>query len=463
MPRAGSGPTVRLRLDGAFPKGPRDVSRPRFKAAITAAKDTWKALLARLDRGDPGFDQAVVEGARSGGDLESCLNVGRKLAEVADTLIVDGIGGSALGALAIESALRPKSRKLVVLDNVDPEAVHKKLAAIDPRRAAVAIVTKSGSTAETMANLLAIASHMEKAVGRSWLTRCVAITDPEKGDLRKLSQELGLKTLNVPPSVGGRFSVLTPVGLLPAAFLGVDASGLVHGALGMRRHCRESPLQGNLGVAGAVLLNEYARRGRRIHVTMPYADSLVHLSEWYRQLLGESVGKRFNRRGRRVDTGITPVVSLGATDQHSQVQLYVEGPQDKLITFLEVERFRNDVRLEKRWTTYSSLGYLGGTTLGTLLAAEKRGTEIALSAAGRPHATFVLPEITAKILGQLFYMFEFQVALLGELMNIDAFDQPGVEGGKVAAYALMRRPGYEREARALSARKSVGFELDSSR
>jgi glucose-6-phosphate isomerase len=420
-------------------------SRTELRRAARAASGPLRRLRRRLDSGHHGFDAILDDRAM----LEGSRREGRRLARFGDTLVVDGIGGSALGVLAIQTALRPR-RRLVILDNVDPEGVAARLSALDAERTAACVITKSGSTAETMANLLVLLEWMERRLGARHLRRWSAITDPARGDLLTLARRLGITTLPVPPNVGGRFSVLTPVGLVPAAFLGVDVAELVAGARAMRRHCWSAPLERNVGVLGAVLLHRFAtRRGRAIQVLMPYADALVHLADWYRQLWAESLGKRFDRRGRRVETGQTPVTALGATDQHSQVQLFVEGPHDKVVTFLEVARFRRDVRIPRRHRDLASTGYLGGRTLGELIAAEKRGTEIALADAGRPSFTYLLPRISAHVLGQLFYLFEFQTALSGELYGIDAFDQPGVEAGKVAAYALMGRQGYEREARRL--------------
>jgi glucose-6-phosphate isomerase len=215
----------------------------------------------------------------------------------------------------------------------------------------------------------------------------------------------------------------------------------------MRAHCWAAPPAANLGIVGAALLHLLAtQRGRRIQVVMPYADGLLHLADWYRQLWAESLGKRLDRAGRVVETGQTPITSMGATDQHSQVQLYVEGPQDKVVTFLAVESFRQEVKIPKLHQDLPSLAYLGGKTLGQLLAAERRGTEAALTAAGRPNFAYELPRITPHVLGQLIYLFEFQTALSGELYGVDAFDQPGVEAGKVATYALMGRQGYAEQA-----------------
>jgi glucose-6-phosphate isomerase len=423
---------------GAAGVTPEEIRRACRRAAVARRR-----LRRELDGGRSGFDAILDDRAA----VSACRREARRLAALADTLVIDGIGGSALGALALETALSSGRRRLVILDNVDPERVAERLDGLDPRRTAVDVVTKSGSTAETAANLLVLLRWMEGRLGSGHLRRWVATTDPRKGDLLALARKLGIPTLAIPENVGGRFSVLTAVGLLPAAFLGIDLDELLEGARAMRRHCWSAPPDRSLGILGAVLLHLMAtRRGRRIQVLMPYADRLAHLADWYRQLWAESLGKRLDRRGRVAETGQTPVTSLGATDQHSQVQLYMEGPHDKVVTFLEVTAFRRDVRIPRFHAGLASLGYLGGRTLSELLRAEKRGTEIALTAAGRPNFTYLVPRISAGTLGQLFYLFEFQTALSGELYGVDAFDQPGVEAGKLAAYALMGRAGYQREA-----------------
>lgn len=441
------GGRVRLDYTGCLEEsiGAAGLTRDEIAAACRRADDGRRRLREAVDSGRLGFD-AVLDDK---GAIEACRREGRRLARLADTLVVDGIGGSALGALALETAFRPR-RRLAVLDNVDPEGVAAKLAGLDPERTAVDVITKSGSTAETMANLLVVLDWMERRLGPGHVRRWSATTDPKRGDLRTLAERLGIPILAVPENVGGRFSVLTPVGLVPAAFLGIDVGELMQGARDMRALCWKQPAASNPGVLGAALLHALATtRGRVIQVLMPYADALVHVADWYRQLWAESLGKRLDRAGRVVETGQTPVVSMGATDQHSQVQLYMEGPHDKVVSFLEVERFRKDVKIPKRHDDLASLGYLGGRTLGELIAAERRGTEIALTAAGRPNFTWRLPQISPHVIGQLIYLFEFQTALSGELYGIDAFDQPGVEAGKVATYALMGRSGHEAEAQRL--------------
>ena len=458
MKKAVAPPRVRLDYTGCLADrvGSAGFTLVDVRTACRRAAAPIQRLRRQRDAGRCGFD-SILDDRRA---LAASVAQGRRLARLADTLVVDGIGGSALGALALERALGPHRRRLVILDNVDPERVHGALAGLDPERTAVDVVTKSGSTAETMANLLVLLDWMEKRLGPRHVRRWCATTDPKKGDLLVLARRLGIPTVSIPENVGGRFSVLTAVGLVPAAFLGIDVSALLEGARDMRRHCWSARPERNLGVLGAVLLHLMAtRRGRRIQVLMPYCDALGSLADWYRQLWAESLGKRLNRKGRVVETGQTPLTSPGATDQHSQVQLYMEGPHDKVVTFLEVERCRKDLPIPRLHGDLGSLGYLGGSSLGALLRAERRGTEVALTEAGRPNFTYLVPRLSAHVLGQLIYLFEFQTALSGELYDIDAFDQPGVEAGKVAAYALMGRAGYQKQAdrlrRALSRRRAV--------
>jgi glucose-6-phosphate isomerase len=451
----GTARAERIRLDytGSLRDtvGAAGLTRDEIATACARAATARERLRALVDGGRHGFDEILDDRATAA----ACAEEGRRLARLADTLVVDGIGGSALGALAVQTALGGPRKRLVILDNVDPEGITQKLAGVNWKRAAAIAITKSGSTAETMANLLVLLSRMEKALGPKATRRWTAVTDPEKGDLKVLAGRLGIPTFDVPPNVGGRFSVLTPVGLIPAAFLGVDLDLLLEGARAMRKHCWAAAPEKNVGVLGAVLLHQMAtRRGRSIQVLMPYADRLLHVADWYKQLWAESLGKRLDRKGRVVETGQTPVTALGATDQHSQVQLYVEGPHDKVVTFIELSRYRKDVRIPRLHQDLVSLGYLTGRTMGELLTAEKRGTEVALTGAGRPSFTYVVPEISAHTLGQLFYLFEFQTALSGELYDVDAFDQPGVEAGKVAAYALMGRAGYEKQA--VELRRQIG-------
>jgi glucose-6-phosphate isomerase len=298
-------------------------------------------------------------------------------------------------------------------------------------------------------------------VVRKWLTsgvgadglreRWVAITDPQKGALRELATRERWLTLPIPSNVGGRFSVLTAAGLLPTCLAGLDAEGLLAGAARVAARSGNPALRENpAGLLAAVSYLQHRHKGRSIHVLMPYADRLRAFAAWYVQLWAESLGKRFDRRGQRVETGPTPLPAVGATDQHAQVQLFMEGPRDKLLTFVAVHAHERDV------TIPDSTGpdaYLGGKSLAQLLEAERRGTREALASDGRPSLTIHVPQIDAPSVGALLMLYQAATALAGELYGVDAFDQPGVELGKRLAFGLLGRQGYEQDAAAIAERE----------
>jgi len=233
------------------------------------------------------------------------------------------------------------------------------------------------------------------------------------------------------------------VGLLPAAFCGIDIKGLLVGAAQMDEACKNEDIYKNPAHMYALLQYIGMEKGKNICVMMPYADSLRLISDWYAQLWAESLGKQYDLDGKVVNVGQTPVKALGVTDQHSQVQLYAEGPFDKIIVFLGVEEYRETITIPKTYSDMPSLGFLGGVTHNDLIKVEQAATEYAITKSGRMNMTLTLPRVTAQTLGQLLYFFEVATAYAGELLNIDAFDQPGVEEGKNATYAMFGRPGYE--------------------
>jgi glucose-6-phosphate isomerase len=374
-----------------------------------------------------------------------------------ECLVVIGIGGSALGSTALSTALLPfrynelsraerrQRPRLYVLDNVDPDETSALLDRLDLERTLVNVISKSGTTVESMAGYLVVRERLEAAVGASGLKdNLVFTTDPVGGTLRKIGESLGVRMFDLPPSVGGRFSVLSAVGLLPAALTGIDVNGLLAGARDMAEWIASSEGWENPACAFAgVQFLEDTILGRRISVMMPYSARLRDLADWYRQLWAESLGKATDRQGRTVNVGPLPVKSLGVTDQHSQLQLYAEGPDDKVITFLVVEEFAETIRIPAPGPDAEELGYLGGHTLADLLWAEQRATAWALAQRGRPSLKITIPRIDAFSLGGLIFLLEMATAVAGELYDVDAFDQPGVELSKRATYALMGRPGFQ--------------------
>lgn len=378
-------------------------------------------------------------------------------------LLLIGIGGSALGPIALHTALCHRfhnllhSPRLFVCDNVDPDETAAILDAIDLRETLVNAVTKSGETAETLASFLVALGRLKHVVGDAWRDHLVFTTDPEKGFLRRFAREEKIRTYEIPPGVGGRFSVYTPVGLLPAAMVGIDIRRLLAGAASADRACRTADARRNpawLSAAVNWLLD--TKRGKRIVVMMPYAHALLDVASWFQQLWAESLGKAKDLDGRDVAAGTTPIRALGATDQHSQIQLYNEGPNDKHIVFLEVSAFDREVTIPPLGRADGSTDFLAGRTLGELLHAERQGTEVALTAASRPNSLIRIDRLTPESVGALLYLFEVQTALAGSLYHVNPYDQPGVEAGKKAAFALMGRPGYEAEAARIRSASRLG-------
>ena len=371
-------------------------------------------------------------------------------------IVVLGIGGSALGPIALRTALRPPAwnalpdaarsgqPRLLVLDNVDPDTLLAALAGLDLERTLFLVTSKSGGTAETMAQYLLVRGALDERLGARAAEHLVFITDPAKGSLRPIARQQGITALDIPANVGGRFSVLAPVGVLPAALIGIDVAALLAGAGDLRRRCAEGELDGNpAGVFAVLQWLAHARHGRGIHVFMPYADPLRDFAAWFVQLWAESLGKILPDG---TSVGPTPVPALGATDQHSQVQLFMEGPADKTLTFVAVAGREDRGAIPSLHADVPDLSYLGGHTLGALLDVERRATAGALAARGRPNMTLTLETVDAWHVGGLIMLLEIATAYAGELYGVNAFDQPGVELGKRFTYGMMGRPGFE-EAR----------------
>ena len=420
---------------------------PTVQRAFTAAR---KAL--------PGWGFTALPQATD--RAQEIRKLADKIAGRCEDFVVLGIGGSALGNSTLQSALNPPFYNLMsrekrgdrprihIPDNIDPVLIGNLLDTLNPATTVINVIAKSGKTSETLANFLIFKEFLENEHGPGWKDQVIITTDPANGPLRALASELGIKTLEVPPDVGGRFSVLSPVGLLSAAVAGIPITDLLSGADEMLARCSRSSWDKNPAFYSAVIHYLYDKQKNiRLNVLMPYAQQLRDVADWFRQIWAESLGKRIDRNGNEVYCGLTPIKALGATDQHSQMQLYIEGPLDKLITFIHVEAFSRNIEIPEAFSDEPSFSYLNGKTLTDLLHAEEYATRAALTKAGRPTLTVSLSALNARTLGQLLMFFELQTAYAGELYGINAFDQPGVEQGKIFTGALMGRKGYE-EARA---------------
>ena len=410
-------------------------------------------VAARRASGEMGFFDLPADAALAAATREAALRGRRGM----DALVVLGIGGSALGAAALRDGLPPPLRneldgearggfpRIHILDNPDPDSVSALLARLDPARTFFNVVSKSGTTAETMAHLLVVWRWLERALGTGAIgSRLLVTTSPGRGALRELAAEYDLPSLPLPEAVGGRFSVLSPAGLLPAAVTGIDIEAVLGGAASMAERCATHELARNpAGILATLLHAADTELGARIQVFMPYADRLRGLAYWVRQLWAESLGKALDRRGRRIETGPTPLPAFGAADQHSILQLLMEGPRDKVVVFLARETPGEDVAIPSLFRDAPALSYLGGHTLFELLDRERRATAEALRRAGRMNLTITVDRIDAESLGALFMLFQIAVVYAGALYGVDPLDQPGVELGKMLTCGLMGRSGYE--------------------
>jgi glucose-6-phosphate isomerase len=394
----------------------------------------------RIERGraDDEFGYASLN-LPTATDADEIKTVVEPLAD-SEAVLTVGIGGSALGAATISEALGPSDTEHRVLDNVDPAHVRATLAELELSRTAVNVVSRSGTTAETLANFLIVRDAMDEA-GVDWTERTI-VTTGEAGPLRDLADGHGLPSLTVPDGVPGRFSALSSVGLVPAAIRGHDIEGLLTGGRRAADSLAPSLFDCPAYAYGATA---YAldQRGYSTNVMMPYAEGLEAFSEWFAQLWAESLGKDGG--------GQTPVRALGATDQHSQLQLYRAGPRDKLITLLRVSDQPTQPIPE---TGIPDLAYLGGTDLGGLLGAEFEATEASLAAADCPNVRLELDRLDAEAVGELLYEMEAACILAGELYDVETFTQPAVEWGKRAARGLLGGGDFE-EADAVASKERL--------
>jgi len=440
---------IRVNINGMMVErmGERGLTKAEINALPLA--DASARMIAKRDqmkwRELPYNQDAIVA------DIEATA---RDIQGKFDNFVVLGIGGSALGPIAVHQALRhlhyndlPAEKRggprLYVEDNVDPERMAALLDVIDIQKTMFNVITKSGSTSDTMSHSLIIPDLMRKTLNQDIGSHVIATTDREKGNLIKIARREGWKTFYVPDGVGGRFSQLCPVGLLAAAVCGIDIRALLAGAAYMDQLSAEPDVWQNPAYLLAAVQVAAMRRGCNIHVLMPYADSLRYIADWYAQLWAESLGKQVDNDGKIINAGQTPVKALGVTDQHSQVQLYTEGPFDKVVTFLGVDRYRVTQPIPDGFMDIPDVSFLCGHTQNELIAAEQRATEYAIAKSGHLINTVTLPEVNAFTIGQLLYLFEVMTAFAGELLNLDAFNQPGVEEGKNATYALLGKPGFD--------------------
>jgi glucose-6-phosphate isomerase len=419
------------------------ISQKELDKMLPLAEKAYEKVNGHKGEGMQGWMSLPYNQAETVARIKEYAN---KVREWAESLVVLGIGGSALGTRAVFTALSnafhnelPKEKrnapKFYCIDNVDPSTHIELLDTIDIEKTLFCVITKSGSTSETMSQYLIISSILEKKLGKNYTKHLVCVTSEKTGKLIVEAKTKGYETFYIPEGVGGRFSVLSPVGILPLAILGVDIEALLKGAKDMDTLCNYENIKSNIALHSACLMKCALDKGCSMSVMMPYSDKLRYIADWYAQLWGESLGKIRITDNDTEYVGQTPVKALGVTDQHSQLQLYAQGPFDKVITFITVQDFGTDISIPS--TDIKGLEFLGGHTLGQLINTEQTATQMALSNEGRLTATITLPKIDEYHLGQLIYFFQMQTAYMGAIMDINPYDQPGVEEGKNITYKLL--------------------------
>jgi glucose-6-phosphate isomerase len=420
--------------------GPRGVTQLQLDSLAPALGAAVEKIEAQHQSGALGFLDLPTREA----SIVAALELGQELRARFENAVVLGIGGSSLGARALASgllhpfsALLPPGQRagaqLFFPDNADASTFLGLLDVIDVEKTVFLAVTKSGGTAETWAQLLTLNHRLGAERMRQ---QVVAVTDENAGALRAVVNAQHWKSLPVPREIGGRFSVFTPVGLLPAAAAGIDCRALLKGAAHMAQRCRSTRMEENPAAQlVAVLFSQHRHLGRSGNVLMPYADALREFADWYVQLWGESLGKG--------DAGPTPIRAVGATDQHSLLQLLMEGPDDKTTIFIAEEKPRRDLKIPAGFEAQSDVAFLSGHTFHALLTTEQRSTAAALAQRGRPSIRITVDELTPSSLGELMMLWQAATALAAQMYGVNAFDQPGVELSKKYTCGALGRPGYE--------------------
>jgi glucose-6-phosphate isomerase len=406
---------------------------------MAAAEAAHAYVQAALDAGSLGFATLPYQDEPT---LAAITNLANEVRERFKTILIIGIGGSDLGTRAVHRALnhqfynlREQPRLFFIGDTTDPVALAEVLEVVDLQETVVVMVSKSGNTVEQMGAFLIVRDQLIAVVGERYHEHIIAITDPEKGAVRELVNLEGYRSLPIPPTVGGRFSVLSAVGLFPLAVVGIDIYRLLEGARYQLEHNKQDSLR------YAAMQHASYLKGQIMHVMMPYNYALREVGFWFRQLWAESLGKAHSLSGQEIHVGPTPIAALGPTDQHSQVQLYREGPADKTFTFIAVNETPRDIHIPQEVPAVESLQYLRGLSLDTILKAELDGTEASLQEVGRSTCRITIDCLDAWNVGALLIFFELATAYAGSLFAINPYDQPGVERGKEITRDRLQHPG----------------------
>lgn len=392
---------------------------PDFKLSKSQHFSILGQLTQTIERSDIGFFRFIQN--------KEHTSLSEKIAQKFQSkklLVHVGIGGSSLGPEMLISALGARAGKRVqFVNNIDSDMLQRQMCEWNLSDVFFYIVSKSGGTPETLATLAIITNWLSQnqVQKKDWNQYIVLCTDPQKGDLRSLAQQLSLDCLEVPSNIGGRFSVLTDVGFFPATWVGIEIEKIRVGAQVMCQHILSSDENQNILTQTTQWILNHHKEGRNQTVLMPYSSTLKDFSSWWVQLWGESLGKE--------NKGLTPIMAYGATDQHSQMQLFMQGPQDKTMIMLEVESSHHSFTMDTG-LDLAGTNQLKGFSLHELMKAEFAGTLLALKGENRPFAHLSIAKLTPEALGQLILLFQCLTVTVGLSLEVDPFNQPGVEAGK---------------------------------
>ncbi|MBZ0137560.1 MAG: glucose-6-phosphate isomerase [Planctomycetes bacterium] len=395
---------------------------------IAALDERVAALRARLRAERAQGQHGYLNLPANSDMLESTLRVTQARLGRFKHLVVLGIGGSSLGVRTLAQSMGA-TVDLHVVDNTDPALLTEVRRVIDLKSSLFVVTSKSGGTMETVVALGYFVGELRKA-GLPLKDHLIAVTDPDAGALRAFANAHDLDTGDIPPEVGGRFSVLSAAGLLPAALMNIDIAALLEGAAATEQLCTESEATEDWAARLGLLMADLCERGKSSLVFMPYSSRLGYLSDWFVQLWDESLGKNQTRDGRDAHIGQTAIRAVGATDQHSQLQLFLEGPNDKVLLFVKIDRHGADFRLgDFEWDAFGA-GYVKGKSPGEVLNAQLAGTAQGCAERSRPNATLVLPRLDGRAMGELLMGLQIATTYAGYVLDVNPYDQPGVELGK---------------------------------
>lgn len=438
--------------------GDRGIGKDDFKNS----KEEIKRAVQKISSEELRFRKLPYE------DYSDVIEYGRYIRDNFESFLLLGIGGSALGPKALFKATCHafhnglpkdvrKAPKCYFEDNVDPDRISDLLDVLDLSTTCINVISKSGKTIETLSQMMIIIKKLQEVKPDSWTENLVFTTDKENGILLDIAKKYNIKTFYIPSEVGGRFSIFTPVGILAGAVCGCNIEKVLAGARHMNERCLERDYTKNPAFMYAILQYIAMQKGKNISVMMPYTDNLKFVTDWFSQLWAESLGKKIDNDGNIVNVGQTPVRALGSVDQHSQLQLYMEGPYDKVITLIKVKKHRKKVVIPKVFEDVEDIQFLAGQTLNKLINSELEAVAYALTDNDRPNIVIKMANINEESVGQLFMMLEVATVFAGYLLNINPFDQPGVEHGKISTYALMGKEGFEERRQQLETKRLFRF------